>query len=112
MNAAHHLRYARRRAGLTQRDLSARSGVPQATIARIEKARAEPRFALIQRLLRACGQQLVSEELHGRGIDRTMIREMLALEPRQRLDRAAEEARNLDAIEARVRRPRAPAADR
>jgi predicted transcriptional regulator len=103
MTAAHHLRYARRRAGLTQRELSAKTGVPQATIARIEKGRAEPRFALLDRLLRECGQQLLCEDLHGRGIDRSLIRAMLSLDPRQRLDRASEEARNLDAIEAQVK---------
>jgi predicted transcriptional regulator len=102
MNASHHLRYARRRAGLTQRDLAVRSGIPQATIARIEKGRAEPRFALLERLLRACGQQLVSEDLRGRGIDRTVIRQMLDLEPAARLALAAVEARNLEVLEDRA----------
>lgn len=101
MNAAHHLRFARRRAGLTQRELALRSGTPQATIARIETGRAEPRYALLQRLLRECGQELVEEDRRGQGIDRTTIRQMLALEPRERLALAVEEARNLAALEAR-----------
>lgn len=99
MNAASVLRYSRRRAGLTQRELAARSGVPQATIARIESGRSEPRFAMLQRLLRECGQHLAVEELSGVGVDRTLIREMLKLSPRERAERAAEEARNLEPFE-------------
>jgi transcriptional regulator with XRE-family HTH domain len=103
MTAAGLLRHARRRAGLTQRQLAARSGVPQATIARIEAARSEPRFALLRRLLKECGQDLVSEDLRGQGIDRTVIRELLALTPGERLKLAADEARNLAAFEELVR---------
>ncbi len=103
MRAAHHLRFARRRVGMTQRELAARSGVPQATIARIESARAEPRFALLERLLAECGQELVSEDRHGLGIDRTTIRQMLELDPMERLALAADEARNLAALEGRQR---------
>lgn len=99
MSAARTLRYSRRRAGLTQRELGARSGVPQATIARIESGRTEPRFAMLQRLLRECGQHLAVEDLPGVGVDRSLIREMLKLSPRERAERAAEEARNLEAFE-------------
>jgi transcriptional regulator with XRE-family HTH domain len=99
MSSGNTLRYSRRRAGLTQRDLAARSGVPQATIARIESGRSEPRFALLQLLLRECGQHLAVENRPGVGIDRSLIREMLKLTPRERIERAAEEARNLDALE-------------
>jgi predicted transcriptional regulator len=99
MTAAALLRHARRRADLTQRQLAARSGIPQATIARIETGRSEPRFALVRRLLRECGQDLVSEDLRGQGIDRTMMRELLALTPGERLKLAAEEARNLAVFE-------------
>ena len=95
MRAATFLRRARRRAGLTQRQLAARSGVPQATIARIEAGRSEPRFALLQRLLRECGQQFASEELKGQGIDRTVMRQLLELDPEERLKLATAEARNL-----------------
>lgn len=100
MSAASVLRYSRRRAGLTQRELAARSGVPQATIARIESGRSEPRFATLQRLLRECGQHLAVEDRPGVGVDRSLIREMLKLTPRERAERAAEEARNLEAFDA------------
>lgn len=99
MSAASVLSYSRRRAGMTQRELAARSGVPQATIARIESGRSEPRFTMLQRLLRKCGQHLAVEDLPGMGVDRSLIREMLKLTPRERAERAAEEARNLEAFE-------------
>lgn len=103
MRAATFLRHARRRAGLTQRQLAARSGVPQATIARIETSCSEPRFALLQRLLWECGQQLASEDLCGQGIDRTLIRQRLALSPQERFEPAAAEARSLAAFEEAIR---------
>ena len=99
MAADELLRDARRRSGLSQRQLAARSGVPQSSIARLESGRAEPRFGLLQRLLEACGARLSSEPIAGRGVDRTAIREMLALSPGERLALAVEEARNLAALE-------------
>jgi transcriptional regulator with XRE-family HTH domain len=106
MDAAHLLRQARRRAGLSQRQLARRGGVPQPTIARIETGRTEPRFGLLQRLLAACDTRLVSEPIAGRGVDRTAIREMLELPLAERLALAVEEARNLAALEEGARRPR------
>lgn len=102
MGASGLLRDARRRAGLSQRQLAARSGVAQPTIARIEAGRADPRFGLLQRLLEACGSWLVSEPTAGSGVDRTAIRELLALSPAERLALAVEEARNLATLEERV----------
>jgi predicted transcriptional regulator len=109
VDASQLLRQARRKAGLSQRQLAARSGVPQPTIARIEAGRSDARFAMVHRLLEACDMRLVSEHVAGRGIDRTAMREMLALRPTERLALAVEEARNLAAFEQRVRsrdRPR------
>jgi transcriptional regulator with XRE-family HTH domain len=79
MRAARMLRYARRRAGLTQRQLAAAAGVPQPTIARIERGRADPRVETLDRLLRACGMTLELDVARGEGVDRTLIRESLAL---------------------------------
>ncbi|WP_255510897.1 GNAT family N-acetyltransferase [Micromonospora sp. WP24] len=48
------LRALRRRADLSQRELAERSGVPQATLARIESGRTrDPRFRTVERLVRA-----------------------------------------------------------
>ncbi|MEV1328209.1 GNAT family N-acetyltransferase [Micromonospora costi] len=53
------LRALRRRADLSQRELAERSGVPKSTLARIESGRgAEPRFATVERLVRAAGGEV------------------------------------------------------
>ncbi|GHJ10514.1 hypothetical protein TPA0907_48810 [Micromonospora humidisoli] len=53
------VRALRREADLSQRELARRSGVPQATIARIESGRAtDPRFHTVERLVRAVGGTL------------------------------------------------------
>ena len=82
------VRYARRRAGLTQRGLSQRSGVPQETIARIERG-ANPRFDTLERLLHACGYTLEIQPRLGIGIDRAGIRQLLALSEPERARVAA-----------------------
>jgi len=92
------LRYARLSAGLSQRDLARRSGVPQPAIARIESGKTAPRADTLERLLEACGARLELGPPAGRGIDRTAIRRLLALTPAQRARLAVREARNLERI--------------
>lgn len=96
MRAANLLRYARRRAGLSQRQLAERTGVAQPTIARIERGRASPRFDTLDLLLEACKVRLTLSRLEEQEVDRSAIRELLRLSPAERLQLAAEEARNLD----------------
>lgn len=86
---------ARRRAGLTQRDLSRRAGVPQSTIARIESGQIDPRASTLDRLLRECGEELATQRRLGLGVDRTLIRPLLELTPKERLEVATKSARNL-----------------
>lgn len=95
MKAARALRWARRRAGLSQRELAEKSGMPQSTVGRIEAGTVDPRVGTLSRLLRTCGFDLEVEPRLGMGIDRTQIRELLALSPDQRLARATEGARQL-----------------
>jgi transcriptional regulator with XRE-family HTH domain len=92
MNSARALRYARRRAGLSQRELAERSGLPQSTVGRIETGAIDPRVSTLDRLLRACEFDLEVEPLLGIGVDRSQIREMLALTPAERLARLGQEA--------------------
>jgi len=92
MDAARVLRQARRRAGLTQRALAARAGVPQSQIARIETGATVPRVDTLDRLLEACGEGLESLPRPGIGVDRSMYAELLRLSPRERLERAAKDA--------------------
>jgi transcriptional regulator with XRE-family HTH domain len=83
--AGRMVREARRRANLTQRELSAKAGIPQETIARIERGRVDPRVGTLDRLLEGCGYGLESMPRLGIGVDRTQIRELLKLTPSERL---------------------------
>ena len=98
------LREARRHAALTQRELARRTGVAQPTIARIEGGVAEPRFDTLERLLAACGQTLASTARPGSGIDRSQLRELLRLSPRQRIDLLRDDVAGLRRLEAAARR--------
>ena len=88
--AGRMLRYARSRARLTQRALAAKTGIPQETIARIERGRTDPRLKTLDRLLEGCGYGLEVEPRLGLGVDRTQIRDLLKLTPSERLARAIE----------------------
>lgn len=102
MNAASALRAARRRAGMSQRDLAAAAGVPQPTVARIESGAVSPRADTLGRLLRAAGHEIHVEPVLGQGIDRSLIRDRLRLTPAERIRLAIEEARAMPTI--RIRR--------
>ena len=103
MNAGRSLRSARRRAGLTQRGLSALTGVAQPTIARIERGLDNPRIATLERLLAGCGETIEAIPRAGLGIDRSPIRMLLALSPAQRAATLIDDARTLDRLD-RARR--------
>ena len=92
------LRRARTRAGLSQRALAAATGVAQPTIARIERGHEEPRVGTLRVLLAACGHRLDVRAAGGVGIDRTVIRQLLALSPAQRAELATQEGRALAEI--------------
>lgn len=79
------LRFARGKAGLSQRQLAERAGVPQPTVARIESGAVTPRVDTLDKLLRICGYTLEVERLRGEGVDRTVIDQMLDLPPAERL---------------------------
>jgi transcriptional regulator with XRE-family HTH domain len=104
MDAAQILRDARRQAGLTQRALARRAHVQQPTVARIESRAVVPRVDTLDRLLGACGLSLATVPRPGAGVDRTQIRDLLALSPRDRLRLAARDGRNLDRLLARATR--------
>ena|SRR4051794_10896889 len=52
------VREARRRAGLTQRELASRAGTTQSSIARLETGQTGPSFDLVVRLIQLCGFRL------------------------------------------------------
>ncbi len=101
MNAGRTLLQARRRAGLSQRQLAAATGVAQPTIARIERGAEVPRVDTLDRLLRACGEALEALPLAGEGIDRTVIRQLLRLSPAERAASAVNDGRVLARLDAR-----------
>ena len=89
MRAASQVNQARRAAGLSQRELSRRTGVPQSAIARIEGGRQIPRADTLEKLLKACGFELRLAPARGGGVDRSQIEEWLEFAPAERLRRAA-----------------------
>jgi len=98
MNVGRMLRVARRRAGLSQRALAARTGTPQSSIARIEAGLTTPRVDTFERLLTATGHGLELESRLGQGVDRSQIRALLAMTPDERGRAATIAARNLSAF--------------
>jgi transcriptional regulator with XRE-family HTH domain len=102
--AGRMVRYARRRAGLTQRQLAAKAGIPQETIARIERGRVDPRVGTLDRLLEACEFGVEAMPRLGIGIDRPQIRERLDLAPETRLARALRENQAMHEFRSNLRR--------
>lgn len=98
MDSGRELRQRRLQAGLSQRDLAARTGIKQPAIARIESGAVDPRIGTLQVLLEGCGYSLTTFERPGTGVDRTVMRQLLKLTPRERIELAASEAANLAAF--------------
>ena len=77
MKASVLLRTERGRAGVTRRELADRTGVPQSTIARIERGQNDPRVSTLNALLVGCGRSLSSGEWRaepGRGLSDRALR--------------------------------------
>lgn len=96
--AAEWVNGARRSAGLTQRELAARSGIPQPTIARIEAGHQMPRADTLDTLLKSCGWELDLTLRRGEGEDRGLIRHWLSLTPADRAIGGAAYGRALDTL--------------
>jgi transcriptional regulator with XRE-family HTH domain len=90
MNAARILNMARRLAGLSQRELARRSGIPQPSISRIERGLGSPTVDTLERLLRACDMELEPVRTpQEHEVDRTLIDQRIEMTPDARLRRAA-----------------------
>jgi transcriptional regulator with XRE-family HTH domain len=96
--------YARRRAGMTQRQLAAKSGIPQETIARIERGRVDPRVGTLDRLLEACEFGLEAMPRLGIGIDRTQFAGLLRATPAERLQVGIDDDRTMIGVRRDLRR--------
>jgi transcriptional regulator with XRE-family HTH domain len=106
MKAARMLIQARRRAGLTQREVARRAGVPQPAVARIERGRVSPTLPTLDRLLRATGYVVEVAPLEGVGVDRTLIRAALSRTAEERVRSARDAGRQLLAFRAASRAAR------
>lgn len=106
MTAGSLLRYARIRAGLTQRELAERAHVPQPAIARIESGKVSPRISTLLPLIAASGFALELAPKIGDGVDRGLIRSSLDRSPEERIRAAAAAAKNLETFRSAVRASR------
>jgi transcriptional regulator with XRE-family HTH domain len=101
------LRDARLAAGLTQAEVARRMGTTQPVVARLERPGANPRFATLERALRATGHRLAAAgEPHDPGIDASLIRQQLEIPPDERLgviERQIANVRQLYLVGARQR---------
>ena len=95
-NIASLLREARRKSGLSQRDLASRVHTAQSVVGRIEASLTSPSFDTVARLLDAAGFALRIElvpkpfsdpviEAYKRDVDRTLLRENLRKTVEERL---------------------------
>ena len=87
MQGGQLVREARRRAGLTQRELGTRVGTTQSAIARIESGDSAPSFERVVQLVRACGFDLSVRVVPLDEDAWTLAEEGQPLTPDQRLDR-------------------------
>ena len=86
MTAGELLRDARRRHGLTQKQLAIRTGTTQSAISRIERDQVSPTVATLQALLEQLNEELVlSASEVPWGIDTTLFEVTLRMTPDERL---------------------------
>ena len=76
------VREARKRSGLTQRQLAERAGTTQSAIARLESARTSPSLEDVQRLMRLAGFELLVELAPLDASDRSQLEPGTAFEAR------------------------------
>lgn len=81
------VREARRRAGLTQRELAERARTTQSSIARLESGRSTPALETVIRMVRLCGLDLDIMLVERDESDWAQASRLLHLTPEQRLTR-------------------------
>ncbi len=81
------IREARRRAGLTQRELAERLGTTQSAIARLERGGTEPSYERVVEAVRACGMDLVPQLLETDDADWSVASSNLTVGPDARVRR-------------------------
>jgi transcriptional regulator with XRE-family HTH domain len=100
------VREARRRAGLTQRELAERAGTTQSAIARLEGGHTSPSFEKVLALVRHCGLDLaVGIVEHDHSAIEQAMRNLL-LEPEERIRQLKGTVRFVEAGRVAVREAR------
>ncbi len=94
------VREARKRAGLTQRELAERAGTTQSALARLENGGSTPTFDTVLRLVRLCGFDLDVMLVERDGSDWAQALRLRQLSPEERL-------RHMDEVETFMREIRA-----
>lgn len=89
MKGGELIREARKRSGLSQRELAELLGTTQAVIGRWETGARSPTFERVVQAVRACGFDLAVRIVPGDDQHALLIEEALALDPHERLDRLA-----------------------
>jgi len=97
---------ARKRMGLTQRELAKRTGISQPMISSIERGLQDPRYSTLQRIFRACDLEMDVVNVAGGGIDRTQFMSTLPLTPEERLRRSVAATRAINELVRNARRVR------
>jgi transcriptional regulator with XRE-family HTH domain len=97
------VREARKRAGLSQRELAEKAGTTQSAIARLESGRTRPAFDDVLRLVRLCGFDLDIMLVEQDDSDWSQARRQLALAPGERARRMVEFGNKVRAMQREVR---------
>lgn len=104
MRGGELIREARKRAGLSQRELAERLGTTQAVIARWELGRTSPPFDRVVDAIRACGFDL-SVRITRPDLDHALlVEENLRLTPLGRLERLSSARAAVNDLATKVRR--------
>jgi transcriptional regulator with XRE-family HTH domain len=102
MRGGQIIREARRRSGLTQRELAEGLGTTQSVITRWETGRRSPTFETVVTAVRACGLELGITLGRPDPDHDLFMRENRRLRPAERLDRMTEQKEGLDELVAGI----------
>jgi transcriptional regulator with XRE-family HTH domain len=104
MRAAEIIQEARKRAGLSQRELAEFLGTTQPVVARWETGKRAPSFNRVVEAVRACGFDLSIRIVPRDDEHALLVRENLRRSPIERLDRLVQSQAAIDDLTANVRR--------
>ena len=104
MNGGQLIRQARKRAGLSQRELAERLGTAQAAIARWEGGRTAPSFDRVVAAIRACGLDLDTRIVTRDDHHERLVEERLRMSPDERLESLTRSRKSIEEMITSARR--------